>query len=64
MRKALRIISISAGLISVVSAVILGFIYLEDIVGHIQKVKIKIADKINNKKQVEEIEVYDEDFNF
>ena len=41
MRKALRIISITAGLISVVSAVILGFIYLEDVVGHIKNIKTK-----------------------
>ena len=41
MRKALRIISISAGIISVVSAVVLGYIYLEDIVGYIKKVKTK-----------------------
>ena len=60
MRKALRIISATAGLISVVSAVILGFIYLEDMFGHINRVKIKIADKIGNKKQVEEAEVYDD----
>ena len=37
MRKALRIISIFAGIVSIVSAVILGWIYLEDIAGHIKK---------------------------
>ena len=41
MRKTLGIISISAGIISVVSAVVLGYIYLEDIVGYIKKVKTK-----------------------
>lgn len=37
-RKALRIISISAGIVIVVSAVVIGYIYLEDVVGHTKKV--------------------------
>lgn len=54
MRKALRIISISAGIVSVVSAVVLGCIYLEDIAGHIKKVKTKITNKINDQKCIGE----------
>ena len=54
MRKALRIISISAGIVSVVSAVVLVCIYLEDIVGHIKKVKTKITNKINDQKYIGE----------
>lgn len=48
MRKALRIVTISAGIVSVVSAVILGFIYLEDIVGYLNKVKTKVVSKIED----------------
>ena len=54
MRKALRIISISAGIVSVVSAVVLGCIYLEDIAGHIKKVKTRLTSKINDKKYIGE----------
>ena len=48
MRKALRIITISAGIVSVVSAVVLGFIYLEDIVGYLNKVNTKVVSKIED----------------
>lgn len=48
MRKALRIISLSAGIISIVSAVILGCIYLEDVFTHINKVKNKLSSKTND----------------
>lgn len=54
MRKALRIISLSAGIVSVVSAVVLGCIYLEDIAGHIKKIKTKITNKINDQKYIGE----------
>ncbi len=54
MRKALRIIAVSAGIVSVVSAVVLGCIYLEDIAGHIKKVKTKISNKINDQKYIGE----------
>lgn len=47
MRKALRIIAVSAGIVSVVSAIMLGYIYLEDIAGQIKKVKTKIIDIID-----------------
>ncbi len=43
MRKALRIVAISAGIVSVVSAVILGCVYFEDITGYIKKIKSKIS---------------------
>ena len=43
MRKVLRIISISAAIISVVSAVILGSIYLEDFAGHVKKLKTRFS---------------------
>lgn len=52
MRKILRIISISAGIISVVSALVLVCIYLEDIGGYIKKVKSKIIKKIIVQKQM------------
>ena len=48
MRKALRIVSISAGIVSVVSAVILGYIYLEDIAGYINKTKTKLINTIED----------------
>ena len=37
MRKALKIISISAGLVSVISAAVLGYIYLGDIIRCLKK---------------------------
>lgn len=47
MRKTLRIIAVSAGIISAVSAVVLGYIYLEDIVAYIEKVKTKSTSPIS-----------------
>ncbi len=49
MRKALRIIAVFAGTVSVVSVVILGFIYFEDISGRLNVFKNKIFDKISEK---------------
>jgi len=43
MRKALRIIAVASGIISVVSTVVLGFIYLEDILKYIKKTKAKLT---------------------
>lgn len=54
MRKALRIVAVSAGIVSVVSAVILGCIYLEDVVEYTQKVKMRITNKIKNQKYIGE----------
>ena len=48
MRKTLRTVAISAGIISAISVVILGCVYLEDIARHIKKIKLKIANKIND----------------
>ncbi len=48
MRKDLRIIAVSAGTVSDVSALMLGYIYLEGIVGQIKKVKTKIIDIIED----------------
>ncbi len=50
MRKALRIIAVSSGIISVVSMAILGFVYLEDILGHLNIFKDKLFKKIYDKK--------------
>ena len=48
MRKALRILSVSAGIVSVLSAVILGCMYLEDIAGYIDKIKTRLATRIQD----------------
>ncbi len=50
MRKILRIISVSTGIVSVVSAVILGFIYLEDILKCFQKMKTRSEKKIRGNR--------------
>lgn len=42
MKKILRIIAISTGIISGVSAIVLSYIYLENIVGFLKSVKNKI----------------------
>lgn len=44
MKKALRIIAMTTGIVSAVSAVILGCIYLEDMVGYVKKIKTKLLD--------------------
>ncbi len=54
MRKALRIIAIAAGIISILSTVILGFVYLEDFFGQINKIKSKISNKISESKRVDD----------
>ena len=41
MRKALRIISVASGIISVVSAIVLAYVYMEDIVGYIKDKRTK-----------------------
>lgn len=47
MRKTLRTITVFSGIISVVSAVVLGYVYLEDIITYIEKVKTKSASQIS-----------------
>lgn len=54
MRKVLRISSILTGVVSVVSAVVLGCIYLEDIAGFMKKMKVRLAGKLNCKKHLSE----------
>lgn len=54
MRKALRIIAVSAGIVSVVSAVILGCVYLEDLLGYFKKFRSKISDRISDTQYAEE----------
>ena len=54
MRKTLRIIFVSAGIVSVISAVILGCIYLEDIVCNLKKVKERITNRLDDKKHIGE----------
>lgn len=46
MRKILRIIGISTGIISVVSVIVLGYIYMEDIIKHLKSAKGQISNKI------------------
>lgn len=48
MKKALKIAAVSAGIVSVVSAVVLGCIYLEDIAGYLKKVKTKVTNRLND----------------
>ena len=45
MRKTLRIISISAGIISAVSTVVLACIYLENIAEQMKKISKRITSK-------------------
>lgn len=59
MRKALRIVAVSAGIVSVVSAVVLGCIYFEDITGQLKVYKTNLFKKINMKKYIGE--EYDHD---
>lgn len=49
MRKALRMISLGAGIISVVSAVILGCMYLEAAAEHVKGLKHKVIDYVKEK---------------
>ena len=59
MRKALRIIAVTSGIISVVSAFILGCVYLEDIVENVKSLKSKVVTRVNrlgNRRRVEEFD--------
>lgn len=53
MKKALRIITVGAGLVSAVSAVILGCIYLEGAAGQLKGYAVKGLQKINAKRGTE-----------
>ena len=52
MKKALRIVAVSAVIVSIVSAVVLGFIYLENIAVHFQNLKARIVSKKDGKKYI------------
>lgn len=54
MKKTLRIVALTAGIISVVTAVVLGIIYLENIAETLNKAKAKISELMNNKKSITE----------
>ncbi len=43
MRKALRIVAFASGMISVVATVILGCIYLEDLLGRVKELKSRMT---------------------
>ena len=46
MKKALKIIAVSAGILSVISAIVLGCIYLEDIAIYFKRIKTRITNRI------------------
>ncbi len=54
MRKALRIIALSSGIISIVSMVVLCFIYLEDLTGHLNIFKNKLFKKLSERNRLKE----------
>lgn len=54
MRKTLKIVSISAGIISAVSAFVLCCIYLEDFGKKIKKLTNMLANRLNEKEYMEE----------
>lgn len=44
MKKALKIISVSAGVIGAVSAIIVGYMYINDITRRVKDIKLKISE--------------------
>ena len=50
MKKFLRIVSVAAGIISIVSAVVLVCICIEDIAVYAKKIKAKVSDKWSARK--------------
>ena len=54
MRKALRIIAIASAIVSVLSTVILGCIYLEDMLGLIKNIKNKISNRIAERNLIDD----------
>ena len=53
MRRALGFIAIISGIVSIVSAVVLGCIYLEDFFGYIKRIKARITSIVSFKKPVD-----------
>lgn len=49
MKNILKIIGISAGIISLVSMIILGCIYVDNIVEYLRSAKVKIVNKIGRR---------------
>lgn len=52
MRKVLRCVAFFAGIIYAVSVLILGWIYLEKIIGCVGYIKTRIANKVNERKDI------------
>ncbi len=50
MRKALRVLVVMSGIVCAVSAVILGFMYFEDIVSYLKVAKHKLSSKMKSKE--------------
>lgn len=55
MKKLLKIIAIAAGIISVVSTIILVCIYMEDVAKYLKIVKEKISKMFSSVRQTEDI---------
>lgn len=52
MKRALRIVAITAGLVSVISTVVLGCVYLEEMASNLKVYKDKIVDKIVGRRSL------------
>lgn len=59
MKKALRVIALTAGIISVVSTVVLGFLYLEDAADKFLKIKTGVLDKFTKHKALPDDDEFD-----
>ena len=57
MRRALRVLAIASGIISTVSIVVLGYMYLEEIAQNTKKIVSKISNKVDFMKILEDSEV-------
>lgn len=56
MRKTLRVIAVTAGIVSAVATALLGYIYVEDTFAHIKSVKDKVQSRLADR-----IDCMDED---
>jgi hypothetical protein len=57
MRKTLRIIAVTAGIVSAVATALLGYIYVEDTFTHIKSVKDKVQNRFAERFDTEEDEM-------
>lgn len=57
MRKTLRIIAVTAGIVSAVATALLGYIYVEDTFTHIKNVKDKVQNRFAERFDPEEDEM-------